>query len=126
VENLKTKRILIVEDSPDLQFLLAQLFEGEGYPIVQAYDGQQALDILSNMPELPAIILLDIMMPGMGGIEFREIQRAHPQLSSIPVIVMSADANAQNQVSQLGVADFIRKPILDVDKLLEVVEHFIE
>lgn len=116
------KHILIVEDSPDLQILLARLFKAENYQVSRASNGQEALHLLNSLPELPTLILLDIMMPIMDGLEFREHQQKDPRFSRIPVVVMTADSNYQARVIESGVAAFIRKPIQDVTKLLELVE----
>jgi CheY-like chemotaxis protein len=118
------KHILIVEDSPDLQILLAKLFEGQGYKLSQAYDGRQALTLLNGMKDLPSVILLDIMMPVMDGIEFRQKQRMDPRLAGIPVVVMTADSDPQGKASNLGVAHFFKKPIKDINELIEIIETF--
>lgn len=119
------KHILIVEDSPDLHELLSELFETEGYAISHAYDGRQALERLRALgdQELPSLILLDIMMPVMDGIEFRAEQRRDPRLRDIPVVVMTADSSVNAREAGLGVADFFRKPITDVGRLLASVER---
>lgn len=107
----------------DLQALLSELFKSEGYTLSQAYDGRQALNILHSGKELPSVILLDVMMPVMDGIEFRQLQKKDPLLQKIPVVVMSADSNSQAKAKLLDVSEFIRKPIDNVDKLLAVVER---
>jgi CheY-like chemotaxis protein len=123
METRKAKHILIVEDAPDLQILLSRLFKGESYEVSQAYNGQQAIDLLNSMSELPNLILLDLMMPVMDGVEFRQRQRKDPRFSSIPVVVMTADSNSQVKIAQLGVTDFVRKPIDDLNRLLDLVER---
>ena len=116
------KNILIVEDSVDLQDLLSQHFEAEGYEPSRAYNGKQALEFLRTTPILPSLILLDIMMPVMDGIEFRQAQLKDPRLATIPVVVMTADTNYEAKMKQLHTAELIRKPISNVTKLFEVVE----
>ena len=120
----KLKQILIVDDSLDLQFLLARLLQSAGYDILQAHDGLQALNTLKNGANLPCLILLDVMMPVMDGIEFKLKQMNDPRLANIPVVWMSADANSKEKVKLLGGADFIQKPILNLDVLLKSVERF--
>lgn len=115
------KHLLIVEDSPDLQILLTKLLKSEGYSLTQAYNGLQALELLKKMPTPPAAIILDIMMPVMDGIEFLKTQKKDPQIASIPVIVMTADTNAQATVEAIGVTEYIRKPIMNIDRFLESV-----
>jgi len=116
------KHILIVEDSPELQLLAAQLFTSEGYKLSQAYNGQEALHLLHSMDQLPSLILLDIMMPVMDGIRFLEEVKKEPELAAIPVVVMSADANARAGVQRVSTAPFIQKPIKNLDELLSIVE----
>lgn len=120
---MKEKHIMIIEDSPDLQLLLGRLFASEGYTIHRADNGQQALDLLHSMPSLPNIILLDIMMPVMDGIDFRDHQMKDPQLAKIPVVVMTADSNYQSHAKFLNDIEVVKKPILDVDSLLKTIER---
>lgn len=116
------KHILIVEDSTDLQELLARILGRQGYTVSRAYNGQQGLDALRTMPELPAFILLDLMMPVMDGFGFRQEQRKDPRLASIPVVVMTADSDPEIKSQQLGAHSFFRKPLLDVANFLEVAK----
>ena len=120
--NSSAKHILIVEDSLDLQALLGELFEQEDYKISRAMNGKEALDFLRSTQELPSLILLDIMMPVMDGIEFREFQLKDPKLKKIPVVIMTADSNSQSKASELGVTEIIRKPIRDIGGLVDRVE----
>jgi CheY-like chemotaxis protein len=71
--------------------LPAQVFVVENYLVSRAVNGQKALDLLHSMKELPSLILLDITMPVMDGIEFRQEQKRDPRLAKIPVIVMTVD-----------------------------------
>lgn len=114
------KHVLIVEDSKELQYLLGYLFKGEGFTFTQAFNGEEALKALRSMPRPPAFILLDIMMPVMDGIVFRQEQRKDPALADIPVVMMTADAEPAEKARQLGVEHFFKKPIHDVDRLMEV------
>lgn len=113
------KHLLIVEDSPDLQILLAQMLKGQGYVISKAFNGQEALQLLRTMPKLPSLILLDIMMPVMDGFAFRKEQQEDPRLALIPVIVMTAGSDLDIKAKQMHVTEILRKPI-DFKKLLDV------
>lgn len=119
------KHILIVEDSQDLQMLLSQLLETENYVLSQAYDGKQALSMLHTMEDLPSLILLDVMMPVMGGIEFLQERLSDPKIASIPVIVMTADSNSKSKAALLCANEFVQKPINDVDELLETIHRIL-
>ena len=81
-------RVLLVDDDDDLRQSLAELFLEEGFQVTQAVDGKDALARLAK--ESVDMILLDYMMPEMDGLAFREVQRAHPRLAEIPVILLTA------------------------------------
>jgi CheY-like chemotaxis protein len=119
----QSKHILIIEDSADLQSLLSQLLVSEGYAVTQAFDGDEALKHLRSGKPLPSLILLDVMMPVMDGFQFRDEQERDPLLAGIPVLAMSADASSQPKLLVQGVTNFIRKPITDIERLLETVER---
>lgn len=116
------KHILIIEDSTDLQDLLFDLFEAEGYSLSQAFNGRQALELLRSMAQLPTVILLDLMMPVMDGLEFRQEQQKDQRLAPIPVVVLTADTNTQTK-TKLGVVEVFRKPIHDMNRFLQVIER---
>ncbi len=111
--------VLIVEDDADAREALAALLEGEGYQVLEAKHGGEALELLRRTPV--CIILLDIFMPVMNGHAFMLEQSRDPSISSIPV-VMTADAAAARDAARRGVAEAMTKP-LDHDRLLEVVAH---
>lgn len=113
-------RILIVEDDADARESLAALLEGEGYHVLEAQHGEEALEVLRKSPV--CIILLDIFMPVMNGHAFMAEQSRDPSISSIPVVVMTADAAAAQDAARRGVAEAMTKP-LNHDRLLEVVAH---
>lgn len=81
-------RVLLVEDDEDLRQSLADLLMEEGLQVTQAVDGRDALARLAS--QSVDLILLDYMMPEMDGLAFRQVQRAHPTLSHIPVILLTA------------------------------------
>ena len=114
-------RVLIVEDDAAVAGSLAEVLRDEGYEVFVAGDGRQALDWLQqNTP--PALILLDLWMPVLSGEEFRKEQLALPELASIPVVIISAAADARARAVALGAVDLLPKPI-DLERLLEVVEY---
>lgn len=114
------KSILVVEDDMDIRALLCRLFEDEGFSVLSAENGKAALEILRTA-KTPDVILLDLMMPVMDAIEFRKIQELDPKISSVPVVVMSADPHVDVKRLKLGVNQYVRKPI-DVETLLSAVE----
>ena len=108
---------LIVDDDRDIRETLGQIMESEGYAVVGAADGRQALDHLAQAPMPASLILLDIMMPGMNGVQFRVAQKANPRWSEIPTIVMTAAS--VEQIVAMGMlmdgAHYLRKPVALLD-----------
>ena len=113
--------ILIVEDDHDISKYLSMILTSEGYKVTCAENGQEALDFLNQVRALPCLILLDLMMPVMDGLKFREAQTEDSRLSKIPVVVMTA--GNQEKRTQIQVEAFIQKP-LDLDQLLVTIERF--
>lgn len=114
------KRILVVDDDPDIRETLAELLQEEGYAVTSAAHGAEALSALRTDPR-PGLILLDLMMPIMDGWQFRAEQKKDPELASIPVVVISATGRDEF-VSSLGAAQFLKKPI-NLEQLLAAVEQ---
>jgi CheY-like chemotaxis protein len=118
----KKTRILIVEDESDIRELMQELLELEGYSVEAACNGQDALDRLHGCadPELPHLILLDVMMPVKDGFAFRVEQELDPRLARIPVVLLSADAHVEEKKMRMGARAALRKPI-DFDRFFEVL-----
>ena len=110
--------ILLVEDEPNLRDVVASVLEDEGFTVLAAIDGLDALSQLSR--ELPHLVITDVMMPRMGGRELLFKIRATEEWSSIPVVMISAVAapGAEN----LDIDGFIAKPF-ELDHLLETVRE---
>jgi CheY-like chemotaxis protein len=115
-------RILVVEDDASVREALAVFLEGEGYSVVEAGDGAEALTRLRTSGPV-ALILLDLMMPVMNGWEFRDAQARDPRLASIPVVVITADNSAVHQAARAGVAGCLLKP-LEFPELLSYVGRY--
>jgi CheY-like chemotaxis protein len=115
--NLSTKkRILIVEDSPDILILLKHLLKSENFEVCHSSNGEEALKFLQNSKHLPNLILLDLMMPVMDGYGFRKAQMQDERLASIPVIIMTADVNfdPSHTKTKLLKKPFEMKAVLDL------------
>ncbi len=119
--------ILIVEDDPDVREMLATLLSTEGFHVVGAEDGLEALHLLRivrhRAPEVPCLILLDLTMPRLGGHEFRRVQLGDPTVASVPVAVMSGAVDIEERAQALGAVATVAKPI-DHDLLLNVVRRY--
>jgi CheY-like chemotaxis protein len=117
-------RVLIVDDDDDIRESVIEILEDEGHPAFGAVNGADALFKLRTSDELPAVILLDIMMPGMDGKTFRKEQVADPRLASIPVVLMSADAHVEETASFLKVDGYLKKPV-HLAELFKVAETYL-
>ena len=113
------RSILIVEDCDEIRIDLAELLRDEGYDVVTARHGAEALDLLDAGPA-PSVILLDLMMPVMDGWQFRKMQLGKPTLASIPVVLLTGSNNAQQHARDLNAAGCVQKPF-DFDQLLSTV-----
>lgn len=103
--------ILIIDDDAAIREVLCEILSDEGYAVLSAADGARALDMLRGLVELPKLILLDLMMPGMNGWEFRSQQQNDPRLAAIPVMIVSADSNVPQQARDLQATGYLQKPI---------------
>ena len=103
--------------------LLRQLLEEEGYAVDAAMNGKEALDFLQTATPLPAVILLDLMMPVMDGYQFRKEQEKDARLASIPIVVMTADGNIESKEVKIGAKAAIKKP-MDIEVVMEIVKRF--
>ena len=110
--------ILLVEDDPEARDEMAGVLRREGYAVVAAADGEEALEAVRR--EMPALILLDLMMPVMDGFEFRVRQMQDPALAEIPIIVLSGGWDLQRKAAALGATACLQKPV-DPSRLLAMV-----
>lgn len=101
--------VLLVEDDVDVREAIADILSLEKFDVLRATDGQQALRQLREAPELPDVVLLDLMMPVMDGWQFRLEQRRDPRLAAIPVVALSADRSARAQAVDADA--FLSKPV---------------
>ena len=124
---MQAGNVLIVEDDPDLREMLAALLLTEGFHAVSAEDGLEALHLLRAVrrraPEVPCLILLDLMMPRLSGKEFRRAQLGDPTVASVPVAVMSGASDLEQRALALGAVATLAKPI-DCDVLMNVVRRY--
>jgi two-component system phosphate regulon response regulator PhoB len=102
--------ILVVEDEPAIQELIAYNLKQAGHQTLRADNAEQALNLVSNA--LPDLVLLDWMLPGLSGIEFARRLRADKRTRAVPIIMLTARSEEQDKLSGLesGADDYITKP----------------
>ena len=115
-----TGMVMVVEDDADVRESIVEILEDNDYRPLPAANGREAIERLGVCRSKPCVILLDLMMPVMDGFEFRDRQRRDPVLNDIPVVVLTAHANAKQAAGQLDAHAFLRKP-LDLHELLAIV-----
>ena len=105
------KTIAIIDDDVQIGDVLTKILENEGYGVMRAYSGTEALYLLSQ--KKPDLVLLDLMLPGLSG------EEVLPHIKNIPVIVLSAKVDVQDKINLLlgGAVDYMTKPF-DPDELL--------
>jgi CheY-like chemotaxis protein len=113
--------ILLVDDDEDIRELTAEILRESGYEVIEAQDGQQALDVLNGLADPPALVLLDLMMPVMTGQQMLHEMRGIPRLAHVPVVALTAGGFQPADVPEAE--DVVRKPT-SVAVLLKVVEQF--
>jgi CheY-like chemotaxis protein len=113
-----THTVLIVEDEEDLREMMREALELNGYSVVTAHEGNDALEKLARIGH-PCLILLDLLMPGMNGWDFFAKVREQPQLSSVPIIVHSSAPTRAPQ----GATRVLQKPLV-LDRLLSTVQEY--
>ncbi len=113
-------RILVVDDSEDVRLALATILEDAGYEIIEASDGSQVPDMISE--HRPDLILLDVAMPKVDGFETLRIIKADKETSEIPVLMVTAKGRPEDLslARSLGARDFISKPWADGEVELRV------
>lgn len=113
------KRIMIVEDHQPIRETLAEILRDLGYEVEEAAEGEDALHQLHTAPE-PALILLDLDMPRMNGVDFCAQKEAEPALAAIPVVVITA-SNRTPDSCPVHSAGWFSKPF-HFDALLSLIE----
>ncbi len=108
------KRILIVDDDPMIRSLVQAILEGEGFQVVAADDGPKGIEILDAEPR-PInfdLVVLDVMMPGMNGLDVLTRMRIHPHTQKLPVVMLTGEDKAEDIMAgySVGADYYITKP----------------
>ncbi|HET9598138.1 MAG TPA: response regulator [Anaeromyxobacteraceae bacterium] len=118
MEAAAPRRVLVVDDDPDIRSLISEMLSATGYEVSTAQHGREALELLRAQPF--GLVVLDLMMPVMTGWEFREAQLRDPEIAGVPVVVVSAARSPR----PVPAAAFLAKPF-DVDELLALTARLV-
>ncbi len=118
------KKIVLIEDDPDLYSLIQYNLEKAGFALAGSHTGKGALDLCRR--ERPDLIILDIMLPDSDGLDICRSIRAHPDLANIPVIFLTARASETDRIVglELGANDYIVKPFFVRELIARIKIHF--
>ena len=110
--------VLVVDDHPDIRQALHRLLNQAGYAVTEAANGIEALDFIRSDP--PDVAILDVMMPGMGGLDVLSVMRQDPLSARIPVLLYSAmdDEAIRQEGSRLGASEYLVKGRAGIDEIL--------
>lgn len=113
-------RMLVVDDSPTICAVLGKMLRQDGYAVLKATEGKDAIELACN--EQPALIFLDIVMPGMNGFAVLRALRHDPRTRHIPIVMISGNPQATEQfyVQRFGADDFMQKPFDRDDVYLRI------
>ncbi|XHR29301.1 MAG: response regulator transcription factor [Chthoniobacteraceae bacterium] len=113
------EKIVVAEDEPDMLSLIASTLSREGYSVIKVSDGSAVLDVMDQMPQL---IVLDLMMPRMSGLDVCRALKANTQTANIPIVMLTAKSAEVDRIVgfELGADDYISKPFSPRELVLRV------
>ena len=120
------KRCILVADDELINREMLSMILSEDYEVLPAADGTEALRIVSDLKDRLSLVLLDLLMPGISGLELLETMQNDPEMKNIPVIVATSDQSAEIECLKLGASDFISKPYPQPGVILARVQRTIE
>ena len=122
MSNNRQRTIMVVEDFEDNRFMMRRLLEMSGYRVVEAVNGEQAVEIARR--ELPNLILMDLSLPVLDGLAATRRIRQHEELRRVPIIAVSAHDTSDFHADALaaGCNDYVTKPI-DFDQLETLLQR---
>lgn len=122
---LRQKRILVVEDDPDVREVLVDLLQSLGAVVDTAEDGYTALQQLRRAQAQTDLIILDLMMPILDGYGFRKQQEEDYRIAAIPILLLSADGCIEEKRLKIGAREYVAKPV-ELSVLTQAVERCVQ
>jgi DNA-binding response OmpR family regulator len=116
-----SKKIMVVDDEPDILLTVGQMLEMSGFEIVRAKDGNECIDMLNDLQSAPDLILLDIMMPNISGWDVAARIKENPKWKNIPIVFLTAKGDTMSiGMGGLAAEDYIVKPFDIKDLIIRV------
>jgi CheY-like chemotaxis protein len=124
-EDLVGKTVLLVDDDARNIFALSSVLERRGIKVLAATTGTEAIQLVESTPEL-AIVLMDIMMPGMDGYQTMQVIRTNPAFRRLPIIALTAKAmkGDREKCLEAGASDYLAKPV-NTEQLLSALRMWL-
>ncbi len=118
-------RVLVADDDPVVRSIVVMNLEDEGYQVIEAADGDEAVWLARRA--IPDLVVLDVMMPGLDGLDVLSILREHPNTADIPVVLVTARTGDRDILDgwKAGAAYYVTKPF-DIEDLLRYVALSLE
>ena len=118
------KRVLLADDFDDVRGLMKYVLEASGYEVIEAFDGYQAVE--KAVSAHPDVILMDLAMPIMDGIQATQAIRQHDDLAAVPILAVTSYGDFYNdRARNVGCTEVIQKP-LDIDRLEPLVSYYVQ
>ncbi len=117
-------KILLVEDERDIRDMYRQRLEMEGYKVYEADNGGQAMRKIDTIK--PDLIILDLVMPEVSGIEFLELVKGLPETTNIPVVVLTAYPAKESEIDHIKIEAFLVKSEISIEDLVKKINKIIE
>jgi CheY-like chemotaxis protein len=117
------KRVLVVEDNADLRLYISLVLKRENYEVLQANSGIDALELLETS-ECPDLILVDLSMPHMSGMEFLTKIKIHPKCPNTKTVIVSGWDDLELRAKEAGAHGYVKKP-MNLDSLITEVRRHI-
>jgi len=124
-KKMNPQNILVIEDDETQRLSLKRILEAEGYVTLLAADSAELTSVLDMERDIH-LILMDIGLPWINGFELAEMMKQHPELKKLPLVFLSAQAEAEDyaRAREVGASEYIKKPF-DIEKLKQVVAQLL-
>ena len=118
------KKILVIDEDPDIVFLIKSRLAAKGYAVITTPNGEKGWEVTQR--ELPDLIVADIMMPKVNGWQFGQLAKDTSKTKHIPIIFLSAMVQAEGSADDAQPGDYLLAKPFNAEKLLKVIKQFLK